>query len=302
MKSQKTFSRRDFLKFSGTTTMSLALSACNTLDSSHPKVTIPATEQLDVYAPDINQDYRIFVALPDSYSKNPDMRYPVVYVLDGNALFGMATETARIFNMLKTIRDIIIVGIGYPVDTFLATAGFRTRDMSPTKVNGWYESVFKPYHLGAPEGAGTGGAYNFIQFIREKLMPLIDKTYRTIPGDNGILGHSFGGLFGLYALFSQPDTFNRYIIGSAAIEWDNYMLLALAKEFITPTLENPINVFISVGGNEDSGTVSDMQRLVEILQEIHSDKLKLTAYIFEGEIHESVIPAHISRGLRMVFS
>ncbi len=218
MTSKTQLSRSDFLKLSGTTALGLALSACNVAQPTAtliptqilptatepppphpPQVTIPGTELLSVTSAIVGQEYRIFVALPDSYTKELGRPYPVLYVLDANALFGMTTETVRIFNLLGVIREIIVVGIGYPVDTFLATAGFRSRDMTPTEIEGWYDQNMKPGFADAPDDAGTGGAAHFLQFIREELIPVINKTYRTDPGDNGILGHSDGGLFCLYA-------------------------------------------------------------------------------------------------------
>jgi enterochelin esterase-like enzyme len=180
---QRRLSRHDFLKLGGTTALSLAFSACNsaepiptpTLIPSPPTatelppqppqtvaVTIPATELLKFSSSIVGQEYRIFVALPnstflDSYTENPNLRYPVLYVLDANALFGMVTETVRIFNLLGVIDELIVVGIGYPVDTFNATLGFRSRDMTP-KI----------------------GAAKFLQFIREELIPMIDTTLQNI--------------------------------------------------------------------------------------------------------------------------
>jgi uncharacterized protein len=300
MTKQSRLSRRDFFKLGGTATVSLALSACNAAEAiatptliqipptatelppQPQQVTIPATELLKLPSSITGQEYRIFVALPNStlrnsYTENPNLHYPVIYVLDANALFGMVTETVRIFNLLEVIDELIVVGIGYPVDAFIATAGFRSRDMTP-KI----------------------GAAKFLQFIREELIPMIDATYRTLPGDNGILGHSYGGLFGLYALFNQPDTFKRYILGSPSISWDESVILDAAK-FVANKSDVAARVFMSVGAAEEDSMIGDMQKVSDMLKEIQSEELKLTTQIFEGEIHPSVIPAHISRGLWEVY-
>ena len=44
-----------------------------------------------------------------------------------------------------------------------------------------------------------------------ELTPFIESNYRAEPTDRAIFGYSDGGLFVLYALFSQPGTFRRYI-------------------------------------------------------------------------------------------
>jgi predicted alpha/beta superfamily hydrolase len=232
--------------------------------------------------------------------KKNDLHYPVLYVLDANALFGMTTEMLRIFNMLQVIRDVIVVGIGYPVDTFLATGGFRTRDCTPTEIDGWYDANFKPYYVGAPDDAGTGGAAKFLQFIREELMPMIDATYRTVHGDNGIVGHSFTGLFALYALLNGTDIFKRYLIGSPSIEWDKGVILDSVKIFAANKADVTARVFMSVGA-EEGPTMNNMKKVSELLHQNLSPQLHVISQIFEGEIHPSVIPAHISRGIREVY-
>jgi len=316
MTNQNRLSRNDFLKLGGTAALSLALSACNTAEPTAtptpipstatappphpPQVMIPASEQLKLPSSIVDQEYRIFVALPDSYTKNPDLRYPVLYILDANALWGMTTEIMRIFNLLRVIRDVIVVGIGYPVDTFLATAGFRQRDCTPTEIPGWYDANMKPGFVGAPDDAGTGGAAKFLQFIRDELIPTIDTTYRTVPGDNGIVGHSITGLFALYALLNGNDIFKRYMIGSPSIWWDNNVILDEVKIFAANKADVTARVFMSVGA-EEGLMVNDMKKVFELLHQNISPQFHVISQVFEGEIHPSVVPAHISRGIREVY-
>lgn len=55
----------------------------------------------------------IFVRLPRNYSRT-NMRYPVVYLLDGNAYFDAVSTTADLYARKKKIAvDPIIVGLGY---------------------------------------------------------------------------------------------------------------------------------------------------------------------------------------------
>jgi len=60
-----------------------------------------------------------------------------------------------------------------------------------------------------PDGKKIGGAKEFLEFIRQELIPFIDNNYPTLKGDSAVNGHSIGGLFGLYVLFNKPDTFNK---------------------------------------------------------------------------------------------
>ena len=322
MASQNRLSRHDFLKLSGTACLGMVLSSCSvprpltttstrtntppltTAETAAPhrkEVSIPDTEQWTLSSSAIGQEYNIFVALPHAYTI-AIQAYPVIYVLDANAYFGIVTETVRSLNLFDDIPEIIVVGIGYPVDNFIATLGFRTRDLTPTEDLGWYDRELKPYFTAAPEDAGSGGAAQFLQFIRKELIPLIDQNYRTVPGYNCLMGHSLGGLFDLYALFNQSDTFQRYIIGSPSIWWDNATILDTAKEFAANKADVSARVFISAGADEDPDMIVDLQKMVDVLHEKQSREFSLTNHIFEGEIHMSVIPALISRGLRSAFA
>ena len=139
----------------------------------------------------------IFISVPDDYSTS-GKSYPTLYVLDGDVAYGMAVSIARYIQIGGNIPELIVVGIGY--GSIDKTAGNkRNRDYRPDNED---------------------GAQKFLSFINEELIPFIDSTYRTIPGDRTINGYSIGGLFALYTLFTQPDTFSRYIVGSPYLKND----------------------------------------------------------------------------------
>ncbi len=269
------------------------------MSTPRPQATIPDTELRMLASSNVSQEFSIFVALPHTYAQD-DRAYPVVYMLDANMAFGIATETVRMLSFRNDIPEVIIVGIGYPVRTFKDTVGFRTRDLTPTETD-WYENSLKPVRPDAPEYAGSGRAADFLQFMREELMPLINADYRTVPQDNALVGFSLGGLFGLYVLFSQPDTFRHYVVGSPSVWWDNGMILSLEKEFAAKNNDLVAKVFMSIGGSEAPNMISDMYKMVDVLRNRKYRNLELTTHFFEGETHMSNPPAFISRGLRAAF-
>ena len=271
------------------------------MSTQRPQVTIPDTEIHSLRSSNVEQEFRIFVALGHGYA-NSDKAYPVLYLLDANAVFGTVTETARFLAMLKEIPEIIIVGIGYPIDSFTEAAAFRTRDYTITTVDTWYQETLKAVQPDAPEYVGSGGAANFLQFIGKELMPFINTTYRTIPEDSTICASSFGGLFALYALFHQPHTFRRYIIGSPTVWWDESAILNYEKDFAANNTSLSAKVFMSVGSCESDRMVAGFQEMAGIMQDRQYQNLELITHMFEDETHVSVTPATISRGLRAVFT
>ena len=66
--------------------------------------------------------------------------------------------------------------------------------------------------------------------MREELIPEIEQRYRT-NGDRTFIGYSLGGLFGVYAMLSSPETFGRMILVRPSLWWDDNLLLKSEAEF-----------------------------------------------------------------------
>ena len=280
------------------------------MDKRYSPVTIPNTELRSLSSLHVDQEYLIHVALPHDYDES-GLDYPVVYVLDANTVFGIFTETSRLLGFLNELPDMIIVGIGYP-ENDIQTLSLRMRDFTPTRDDAfalkWFEEISKT--LSVPlEFKGTGGASDFLHFIRHELMPFISFNYRVGPGAGSgapaLAGKSLGGLFALYTLFHQPEAFDRYIIGSPSIWWDGKITLAYEAHFAAANTQLPAKVFMSVGSLEndhsDFNMVDNVELLVDVMKGRGYEDLELKAHLFEDETHFSVIPATFSKGLRAVF-
>ncbi len=59
-------------------------------------VAIPSTRAYELRSAVNGRDYRLFITLPERYSADNSTRYPVLYVLDGNGSFPIATEAHRL--------------------------------------------------------------------------------------------------------------------------------------------------------------------------------------------------------------
>src|ERR1035437_10005745 len=79
------------------------------------QVCLENTEQFSITSKYVaGEDYIIQVGLPTGYSSS-QKSYPVLYVTDGDVLFGMARGIAieGWMRLGNDIKDIIVVGIGY---------------------------------------------------------------------------------------------------------------------------------------------------------------------------------------------
>ena len=261
----------------------------------HTPVTLPGTDVWKI-ASDIvvKQEYQISVNFPDSYGAGN--RFPVLYVTDGNENFPLVRTIYRELRDENKIPEILIIGIGYPTDSWDKIQDLRARDLTPFS--------YTPVYSGSPQqgfSLGTGGAPQFLRFIRDELTPIVDSKYATRPDDTSLLGHSLGGLFTLYALFQGSGMFQRFVAGSPSIWWADAAIFRTEEAFADSHPDLAAHLYIGAGSEEGSITV-DAKTLSDTLRQRKYPGLELVTQIFEGESHVSVIPFNISRGLRAVYS
>jgi len=75
----------------------------------------------------------------------------------------------------------------------------------------------------------SGGAEKFLSFLKTELIPYIDKTYPT-NGTNSLYGHSYGGLFSMYAFLAEPELFECCFATDPSFWWNNDYVIKLASE------------------------------------------------------------------------
>jgi predicted alpha/beta superfamily hydrolase len=257
-----------------------------------PAVTLPNTH-VHVLRSRVNgREYLIQVALPSSYvnAKPGDAsRYPTLYLLDGQLDFLLLYSDMQFISLVRP-TNLILVGVSAADSQFVR----RSFDYTPpltTADSAWVDSAF-----GGFRGPPQGGARHFLRVLKEEVIPLIDRSYRT-SGDRGIVGGSLAGLFVAYAMLEEPDLFMRYAMISPSLWYpfaarDKHLILDREPEFARRHPTFPKTVFISVGSEEDPGMVSVAQRflwqLCGSLSEGNLKGLDLASEILPGERHASV--------------
>ncbi len=119
---------------------------------------------------------------------------------------------------------------------------------------------------------------------------------------SGYIGNSLGGLFGAAVLFTMPELFSNYIIGSPSVWFDNNALLALKAN--KPQM--PIKVYVSVRAKETpafgegQNMVEGAAQLVKKINALNSDNIKLKSVVIEGAQHATAFPTTAIQGLDWV--
>jgi predicted alpha/beta superfamily hydrolase len=179
----------------------------------------------------------LLVWLPPGYDDdaNAGVRYPVLYMHDGQNLFEKlptvpgewrADETATELIQSRKVRPMIIVGVPH------SGAG-RMSEYLP---------------VAALDGVEPQGEAH-VRWLLTEVMPRVERTFRVAAGpeNTGVGGSSLGAAIGLYAATQHPEVFGKALLESLplrsgrGIAWDD--LLGSVRAW-------PGRTYLGMGGNE----------------------------------------------------
>lgn len=226
-----------------------------------------------------DQEYELQILLPGGYNQNTK-KYPVVYLMDSQWDFPLVKSLYGQQYYDGFIPELIIVGVTWggirPKPDSL-----RARDYTPTREERLSQS---------------GGADNFLSFMKKELFPFVETNYRAENYNRTIVGCSLGGLITLYALFSQPDLFDNYVAASPAFGWDQEVIYKSEKKF---TDQKPKRLYMTMGGVERN--VSDYKRFEQHLLSKKYTNLKIESRVLDNTGHSGTKGEGFSRGLQYAF-
>jgi predicted alpha/beta superfamily hydrolase len=226
-----------------------------------------------IYSDILKEKRTIQIVLPDDYM--PENKYDVLYVLDGEGNTQLTRQIGKYVQEAGFMPQPIIVGV-YNTD--------RNRDLTPTAVK---------------ETSSSGGAGNFLSFFERELIPYISKKYRI--KSNGIFGHSFGGLFAMYALLTKPQVFDSYLVVDPSFWWDGGYTNKLAIEKLDPKLHSNKSLFISARGGMGSEEMK-IPTMDSILKAKAIPGFQWKVVDYPGETHNSIRYKSIYDGLHFFYA
>ena len=239
-------------------------------------------KQLTIKSAVLGEDRIVLVRTPVGYERN-NVRYPVLYMTDGDAHIRHTASTIEFLTQNGRISDLIVVGV---------TNTDRTRDLTPVK------STNKT-PAGELQFPSSGGADNFLKFFETELIPEIEKEYRVQPY-RIFAGHSLGGLFAIHAMMTKPGLFNSYIAVSPSLQWENDEALKRAENFLKNQKEMKVTLFASIG-NEPGPIGADFDAFKELLSKSNIKGFDWQAERMADEDHGSVVLRSHYFGLRKIY-
>ena len=237
-------------------------------------------QTIEIESKVLGETRSLIISEPASYGVGED-RYPVLIVLDGDTHFHHTTGLIDYLALSGHLPEMIVVAVPNTD---------RNRDLTPA-TSSKEDLVNLDKH---------GGADTFLRFLGEELLPYIDNSYRT--RDQRILvGHSYGGLFVVNALITQPQLFQGYIAISPSLQWDQQGVVKRAEAFFDATPELNAALYVTAG-NEGGTMLGGVRKLAGVLEEKAPRNFRWDFAVMPNESHASVPLRSTYAGLEHIFA
>jgi predicted alpha/beta superfamily hydrolase len=228
----------------------------------------------------LSESRSIHVVLPEKYSPDSGVRYDVLYVLDAE------DDGKRILEIVRALQDrqgfippLIVVNV------WTMLKWDRDKDLTPNHV---------------ADVPTSGGGAAFLSFMRDELIPYVDKKYAT-SGENVFYGHSYGGLFGMYAFLSDPKLFKAYVLTDPALWWNHEYIATHAREQFTRKSFAGSTLWIGSRDGADHKRMG-VTTMNAVLKSAAPRDLHWRSESYADETHFSVLHKSAYDGLKFAYS
>ncbi len=230
-------------------------------------------KSFSLYSEIYQQEIDLSVYLPRDYEHSDD-RYPVLYSVH-----------SRFLHNAGAVAE--LSGIHMPPLMYVHVDTYDSGDLIPTAIES------RP---------GSGGADRLIEFFREELIPFIDANFRTQPF-RALQSGSWGGVFALYTLLTQPDVFDAYLANTPWLIYDGderFMLTNAEHWLVNGVFDNEF-VFLALGNDRDPGLRESVDSLAHLLRGSEQRGLRFHYVVWDEEDHASTPHKTLYDGLRWTF-
>ncbi|CAI0810965.1 alpha/beta hydrolase [Serratia quinivorans] len=179
---------------------------------------------LPITSADGQRRYRIRIAQPRIAP--PTAGYPAIYFLDGNAVL-MELNAGLLARLAAQKQPPVLVLLSYDNDLRIDAKG-RSQDYTPA----------------------NGGADAFLKLIESQIKPAVAAKVAINSQRQTLWGHSYGGLFVLHTLLTQPTAFQNYVAVEPSLWWGKGFILQEAQRVIERHPAISAHLWLWTGGGE----------------------------------------------------
>jgi predicted alpha/beta superfamily hydrolase len=232
------------------------------------QVSVPSSYRIKLDSSLSGESYTLFIRVP--VTPAPPQGYPVIYILDGDYSFGLASDVSLSIGN-DPARAPVVVAIGHGLlDDMEALRRYSPRKPPATAelnlfdVGGAMNALrMHDYTLPvalehrAPDWTGltppgVGGVDTFLKVLETEIKPRVEAQVRINRANQALFGHSIAGLAVLRALFAEPEAFRTFVAASPSIWWDADAVLADERKLADAVRRHAVapRVLITVGAGE----------------------------------------------------
>lgn len=269
------------------------------------------TENHKIYSQD-KDEYILKVTFPRNYS--PDRAYKTLYYLDAYWLTEITLGSYTILDMCSYVEGIVFVGIslnGSEGDWYKQ----RNMDFTPSPLENL--GIFEDIKKANPENnikitykkqtgnqlkkENTGGANLFLDFLENDVIEFVENKYPNLNKRRGLLGHSFGGLFGFYTLQNRPELFQDLLLISSSLAWNSFELVNKNNFSKLLKSKKKITLYHSYGEEEIKAIRTSNNDVSKIITELELENLNYKFDPVKNTNHHSVLSRAIYDGLLYLY-
>ncbi|CAI8933340.1 alpha/beta hydrolase [Kosakonia quasisacchari] len=234
---------------------------------------------------DGKRHYKVWTAIPNK--KPPVSGYPVLYLLDGNAVMDRLSDD--LLQKLSQRDPPVLMAIGYQTDLpFDLTA--RAYDYTPA-------TQTSPQNL---RGRAGGGSAVFRVLLEHTIAPQAEKNLNIDPQKRALWGHSYGGLFVLESFLSS-DFFHTFYSAVPSLDRNNTTLLN-ALEHTNKAQGSQKSVWFMEGDGDrksrDENATSDALNVAsQTASHLRSAGIPVTYRLYPGLTHGAMFTASMHTAL-----
>ena len=231
-------------------------------------------EQIVIHSEILGEDRTLSMGLPFGYEESAG-EYPVLLVLNCGSPTALAhaVSTMEILDGKSRAPQMIVAGID---------DGNGVRDFFPQPLEG------RP---------GSGHAADFLQFILTEVIPFVEQNYKA-SSCRILYGASNAGMFTVYAMLTEGDSFAGFIAASPSLAWfPDYFSRAISD--FRP--EPGTRLYMNWGSDDIQSIVLDATPELSVsLSEAFGDIGSYTFEEIESGGHVPYVSLH--NGLKSIFS
>ena len=248
----------------------------NNIQPLKKSLELPQIQVIPIKDSQFNRQYELYIKLPEGYSNDNDIKYPVLYIEDAMWHLEILSGSSEYLT-----DNLILVGISWQ------------KNLHPTKA---YASRFRDYSIMKSSNQERQAKYNYgqaenhLDFIRNDVIKYVENNYQAAPDNRSYFGYSMSGNFGAYVLLTKPNTFKNYILGSSTHLMDKSFIYE--NESIISQMQKDVNanVYIAIGTLDNEKTIQQAKGLDSFLKGKDYPNITSKLELIEGFDHSSAFP------------